>query len=117
MPMRDKNIVDTLGKAMSDAINGKTYRVDTVSQFFDFKRPKECGDDPNERNGFRANGTAMDWFYYGAGITRSFTIELPPRLCSSRGKTITFFEEENKIVPIAIELYEASVGLAGELWR
>ena len=61
MPKRDKNIVERIGKAMRNAINGETYPVKTVSQFFDFESCRGSG------SGFRANGTAMDWFYYGAG--------------------------------------------------
>ena len=41
------------------------------------------------------------------GIKRSFTIELLPRLCSSRDQTTTFYL-------ISKQLYEASVGLAND---
>ena len=37
--------------------------------------------------------------------------------CDLSSQTTTFYEAEKNIVPIAGQLYEASVGLAEELWK
>ena len=50
----------------------------------------------------------------GGSAGHATRASLPSHLSS---QTTTFYEAEKNIVPIAKQLYEASVGLAEELWK
>ena len=56
------------------------------------------------------------FYMFCLGIIPSFTIELPPGWCPGEEEN-QFDEKEENIVPIAKQLYDASVGLASELLK
>ena len=68
MSTSTKKRVEQIGESMKNAIKGKNYRVDTVSQFFDLSPCKRCPNSCRRLKDFRANGNVMDWIHHEAGV-------------------------------------------------